>query len=75
MFEKVLIANRGAAASRIIRALRKLGKRSVPAFSDVDRELPFVAEANHAFHLGRSPQARHSSLGVCHSPRRSHSSG
>jgi acetyl-CoA carboxylase, biotin carboxylase subunit len=54
MFKKVLVANRAAAASRIIRALRKLGIQSVAAFSDADRDLPYVAEADQAFHLGGS---------------------
>ncbi|MDQ2741471.1 MAG: acetyl-CoA carboxylase biotin carboxylase subunit [Chloroflexota bacterium] len=52
MFEKVLIANRGEIAVRIIRTLREMGIRSVAAYSDADREALFVQEADEAFRLG-----------------------
>jgi acetyl-CoA carboxylase biotin carboxylase subunit len=52
MFKKVLVANRAAAASRIIRALRTLGIASVAVFSDADRDLPYVSEADSAAHIG-----------------------
>ncbi len=48
----VLVANRGAVASRVIRALRKLGLRSVAVYSQADAELPYVAEADVAVALG-----------------------
>ncbi|WBY01056.1 biotin carboxylase N-terminal domain-containing protein [Ramlibacter tataouinensis] len=53
-FQKVLVANRGAVASRVFRALHGLDIRSVAVYSDVDRELPYVAEAGQAVHLGGS---------------------
>jgi acetyl-CoA carboxylase biotin carboxylase subunit len=53
-FNKVLVANRGAVASRVFRALRDLGIRSVAVYSDADRELPYVAQADQSVHLGPS---------------------
>ncbi|MBN8890254.1 MAG: biotin carboxylase [Rhodospirillales bacterium 70-18] len=55
MFEKVLVANRATAATRVIRALRSLGVRSVAVYSEADRDLPAVAEADEAFPLGPAP--------------------
>ncbi len=52
MFKKLLIANRGEIASRIIRACRKLQIESVAVYSEADRQAPFVAEADHARLLG-----------------------
>lgn len=52
MFKKVLIANRGEIASRIIRACRKLQIESVAVYSEADRQAPFVAEADYARLLG-----------------------
>ena len=54
MFEKVLIANRGAIACRIIRTLRRMGVRSVAVYSDVDRFSPHVTQADESFALGGS---------------------
>ncbi len=55
MFTKVLIANRGAIACRIIRTLRKMGIASVAVYSDADRHSLHVAQADEAVHLGPSP--------------------
>jgi acetyl-CoA/propionyl-CoA/long-chain acyl-CoA carboxylase, biotin carboxylase, biotin carboxyl carrier protein len=55
MFRKVLIANRGEIAVRIIRTLRELGIGSVAIFSDADRDALFVLEADEAYHVGPSP--------------------
>jgi hypothetical protein len=57
MFEKVLIANRGAIACRIIRTLRRLGVRSVAVYSDADRHSMHVAMADDAIHIGAAPAA------------------
>jgi acetyl-CoA carboxylase, biotin carboxylase subunit len=51
MYSKVLVANRGAVAARVIRALRALGVRSAVVVSDADRELPYVAQADEVLHL------------------------
>lgn len=52
MFKKVLIANRGAIAARIIRALRKLGIASVAVYTTADRDSLHVAEADEAVWIG-----------------------
>ena len=52
MFEKVLIANRGAIACRIIRTLRSMGIEPVAVYSDADRNGPHVRLAAHAVHVG-----------------------
>ncbi len=57
MFRKVLIANRGEIAVRIIRTLREMGIVSVAAYSDADRHALFTATADESYHLGPSPAA------------------
>ena len=44
MITSVLIANRGEIARRIIRTTKTLGIRSIAVYSDIDADLPFVAE-------------------------------
>jgi acetyl-CoA carboxylase biotin carboxylase subunit len=52
--ERVLVANRGEIAVRIIRACHELGLNSVAVYSDEDREAPFVSLADQAFLIGGS---------------------
>lgn len=56
-FSKILIANRGEIACRVIRTARKLGYATVAVFSDADRDAPHVALADEAVHIGASPAA------------------
>jgi acetyl-CoA carboxylase, biotin carboxylase subunit len=53
--EKILIANRGEIASRIIRTCRELGIRTVAVHSVADAGLPFVQEADESFEIGPGP--------------------
>lgn len=57
MFRKVLVANRGEIAVRIMRALRELEIRSVAVYSDADRAALHVRVADEAAHIGPSPSA------------------
>jgi acetyl-CoA carboxylase biotin carboxylase subunit len=54
MFGKVLVANRGEIAVRIVRALREAGVSSVAVYADADRTSPAVQMADEAAHLGAS---------------------
>ena len=58
LFSKVLVANRGEIARRILRALRALGIPSAVVYHDADRRSPAVAEADEAVEIeGASPTA------------------
>jgi 3-methylcrotonyl-CoA carboxylase alpha subunit len=54
MFSKILIANRGEIACRVIKTARRLGIKTVAVFSDADRNARHVAMADEAIHIGPS---------------------
>ncbi|WP_305097429.1 acetyl-CoA carboxylase biotin carboxylase subunit [Croceibacterium aestuarii] len=55
MFSKILIANRGEIACRIIRSARRMGIATVAVYSDADARAPFVQLADEAVHIGPAP--------------------
>ncbi len=57
MFKKILIANRGEIACRVIRTARRMGIATVAVYSDADARAPFVRMADEAVHIGPSPAA------------------
>jgi propionyl-CoA carboxylase alpha chain len=57
LFSKILIANRGEIACRVITTARKMGIATVAVYSDADRHAPFVRMADEAVHIGPSPAA------------------
>ena len=56
-FDKILVANRGEIACRIMRTARAMGYRTVAVYSDVDRNMPHVALADQAVPIGPAPAA------------------
>ncbi len=58
MFKKILIANRGEIACRIIKTARRMGIATVAVYSDADARAPFVAMADETVHIGPSPAAQ-----------------
>src|SRR5687767_14205836 len=57
MFTKILIANRGEIACRVIRTARRMGIATVAVYSDADARSPHVRMADEAVHIGPSPAA------------------
>ncbi len=57
MFKKILIANRGEIACRVIKTARRMGIATVAVYSDADARAPFVQMADEAVHIGASPAA------------------
>ncbi|WP_343616858.1 acetyl/propionyl/methylcrotonyl-CoA carboxylase subunit alpha [Novosphingobium sp.] len=58
MFKKILIANRGEIACRVIKTARAMGIATVAVYSDADARAPFVQMADEAVHIGPSPAAQ-----------------
>jgi propionyl-CoA carboxylase alpha chain len=58
MKEKLLIANRGEIACRIIKTCKKLGIATVAIYSDADTNSLFVREADESYHIGESPSSK-----------------
>ncbi len=57
MFNKILIANRGEIACRVIKTAKKMGIATVAVYSDADARAPFVRMADEAVHIGPPPAA------------------
>ncbi len=57
MFNKILIANRGEIACRVIRACREMNIKTVAVFSEADKNALHVRMADEAFHIGNAPSA------------------
>jgi propionyl-CoA carboxylase alpha chain len=58
MFEKILIANRGEIACRVIKSAQKMGIKTVAVYSDADRDALHVQMADEAVHIGPPPSAQ-----------------
>src|SRR5271165_5407005 len=57
MFERILVANRGEIALRVIRACRELGLEVVAVYSEADRGAPYLALADESICIGPPPAA------------------
>ncbi len=58
MFGKILIANRGEIACRVIKTARRMGIKTVAVYSDADRDALHVEMADEAVHIGEAPAAQ-----------------
>ena len=68
MFTKILIANRGEIACRVIASAKKMGIATVAVYSDADRDARHVAMADEAVHIGAAPSRESYLLGTASSP-------
>ena len=57
MFKKILIANRGEIACRVIKTARRMGIKTVAVYSDADKDALHVEMADEAVHIGPPPAA------------------
>ena len=57
MFKKILIANRGEIACRVIKSARSMGIETVAVYSDADRDALHVQMADEAINIGPPPSA------------------
>ncbi len=57
MFAKILVANRGEIACRVMKTAKRMGIATVAVYSDADRHAPHVEMADEAVHIGPSPAA------------------
>jgi acetyl/propionyl-CoA carboxylase alpha subunit len=60
-FDKILIANRGEIARRVIKTCKKMGVKTVAVYSDADMNSMFVKESDEAYRIG-SPASKDSYL-------------
>ena len=58
MFKKILIANRGEIACRVIKTARKMGIKTVAVYSDADKDALHVSMADEAVHIGPAASAQ-----------------
>src|SRR5512137_2280477 len=55
MFKRILVANRGEIALRVLRACRELGIQTVAVYSEADRDAPYLKLANRTICIGEAP--------------------
>src|SRR5690349_15274593 len=55
---KILVANRGEIALRVMRSAKEMGIKTIAVFSEADRNMPFVAYADEAVCIGPAPSAQ-----------------
>lgn len=58
MIKKILVANRGEIALRVMRTAREMGIKTVAVYSDADRNMPYVLYADQAVHIGPSASSQ-----------------